>query len=65
MPRGDENTIYGVLENSFLAAYGIRFFSSKIAVELSFIRPLGGEALDDIGDALLIGIPLLTFSVRF
>jgi hypothetical protein len=64
MPRGDEDTIYGFAESSFFAAYGIRFFSSKIAVELSFIRPLGDDELD-IGDALLIGIPLLTFSVRF
>jgi hypothetical protein len=64
MPRGDEDTIYGYIENSFLAAYGIRFFSSKIAVELSFIRPLGDDELD-IGDELIIGIPLLTFSFRF
>lgn len=63
MPRGDEDTIYGFAESSFFAAYGIRFFSSKIAVELSFIRPFGDES--EISDALLIGIPLLTFSFRF
>jgi hypothetical protein len=39
--------------------YGLRFTSSRIGVDLGFVRPIGVS-----DSSLLLGIPILTFSYR-
>ena len=52
----------GVLDDSFwLLNYGVRFFGSTLAVDISLLRPL--EAMDS--DALLLGLPYVAFSARW
>jgi len=42
-----------------LYSYGIRFFGEKIAVDLAFINN------SDIAEAIIIGIPFVSFTVKF
>lgn len=44
-----------------LLNYGVRFFSSTIAVDLTFLRPIHPDA----ATPFLMGIPFVTFSARF
>jgi hypothetical protein len=41
--------------------YGMRFFGEDLAVDLGFIRPLGGEMADS---GLLMGLPYVAFTAR-
>ncbi|MFH0902032.1 MAG: hypothetical protein V2A73_15485 [Pseudomonadota bacterium] len=45
---------------SALVSYGVRFFSSNIAGDVGFVKPVG----EDVGDGFLLGIPMLTFTYR-
>jgi hypothetical protein len=50
-----------LLEEGLLFNYGVRFFSSSIAVDLTFLRPVH----PDVDSPLLMGLPFVTFSARF
>lgn len=43
--------------------YGVRFYSGRLAADLSFIRPVGRNAPDL--DSLPMGIPFVAFSAQF
>lgn len=50
-----------LLEEGLLFNYGVRFFGSSIAVDLTFLRPVH----PDVDSPLLMGLPFVTFSARF
>ncbi len=53
---------FELVEQALLFNYGVRFFGERIAVDLTFLRPIHPDV--DVGP-LLMGIPYLTFSARF
>lgn len=50
-----------LVQEALLANYGVRFFSSSIAVDLTFLRPIHPDA----ETPLVMGIPFVTFAARF
>jgi hypothetical protein len=50
-----------LIEQALLLNYGVRFFSSSIAVDLTFLRPIHPDA----ETPFVMGIPFVTFSARF
>jgi hypothetical protein len=50
-----------LIEQALLLNYGVRFFSSSIAVDLTFLRPIHPDA----DTPFVMGIPFVTFSARF
>lgn len=50
-----------LVEEALLFNYGVRFFSSTVAVDLTFLRPIHPDA----DTPLVMGIPFVTFSARF
>jgi hypothetical protein len=57
---GTENKQFEVSDIVNLT-YGMRFFGEDLAVDLGFIRPLGGEMADS---GLLMGLPYVAFTAR-
>ncbi len=50
-----------LVQEALLFNYGVRFFSSSIAVDLTFLRPIHPDA----DSAFVMGVPFVTFSARF
>ncbi len=61
LPGGHYNGEFKLVEEGLLLAYGVRFCSASISVDLTFIRPVH----PDVDTEFVMGFPFLAFSARF
>jgi hypothetical protein len=61
LPGGYYKDDFEILEEGLLVGYGVRFCSSFISVDLTFIRPIHPDVETDF----VMGIPFVAFSARF